>query len=153
MLESDVCLYCTAPSDEKLRAEKLLLKAVVYLGCAHLETETSSTMPSPLPPTSTIAAKFPSPGNFLEELGGRLGELSGGTVFRRVRSSHLSEIAFYPDTNVLDIKFANGAVYRYYDIERPVIEGLLRSSSKGRYFWQLIRGWYDYDRIEGPTKR
>ncbi|MEX0700728.1 MAG: KTSC domain-containing protein [Planctomycetales bacterium] len=65
-----------------------------------------------------------------------------------VSSSAMRSVGYDPAAAVLEIEFANGDVYRYFDVPPPVHAGLMRASSHGRYFNQHIRNAdYEYVRV------
>ena len=62
-----------------------------------------------------------------------------------VISSFISSVGYDPETKDLEIEFSNGDSKTYHDVAPGVAEGMMKSSSKGRYFWAVIRDVYDYD--------
>ena len=56
-------------------------------------------------------------------------------------------------TRVLEIEFASGRIYQYFDVPEEIHRDLLASDSKGRYFNSHIRGRYDYQEIELKQRR
>ena len=62
-------------------------------------------------------------------------------------SSMLRAISYDDRTSLLRVRFAGGAVYRYYDVPPEVVLGLLDppGGSTGRYFNDTIRDGFDYD--------
>lgn len=56
-----------------------------------------------------------------------------------VVSTTLAGVAYDHAGNILQLEFRSGAVYRYFGVPAGVHEGLLRASSKGRYFNREIR--------------
>ena len=65
----------------------------------------------------------------------------------RVSSSNLWAVDYNPQTRTLTIQFRSGRVYEYYDVGQNVFEGLLASSSKGKYHHKYIKNRYPYRRI------
>jgi hypothetical protein len=51
-------------------------------------------------------------------------------------------------TRMLEIQFASGRVYQYYDVPQEIFEGMLNAESKGKYFNASIRGQFRYQEIE-----
>ena len=64
-----------------------------------------------------------------------------------VVSSNIREVGFDPGSNTLEVLFADGRVYQYFDVSLSVYEGLLHAASVGRYFHDNIRGVYRFARI------
>jgi hypothetical protein len=50
-------------------------------------------------------------------------------------------------SRVLEIQFASGRVYQYYDVPQDIYEGMLDAESKGKYFNANIRGKFRYQEI------
>jgi hypothetical protein len=59
----------------------------------------------------------------------------------RVRSTSLESIGFDPATNLLEIEFRTGDVYRY-SVPRRVHRELMTAESHGAYFARSIRWAY-----------
>lgn len=64
-----------------------------------------------------------------------------------VESSTLATIAYDRTRELLELEFNSRALYQYFGVPAAVYEGLLRASSKGNYFNQVIRGQFPYNRI------
>jgi KTSC domain-containing protein len=60
-----------------------------------------------------------------------------------IDSSAIASVGYDRGREELEVEFRSGNVYRYFHVPEEVYEGLLRSSSKGRYFGEHIRGQYD----------
>lgn len=57
-----------------------------------------------------------------------------------VESSVIAEIGY--EDEVMEVRFNNGGVYRYFNVSPEVCFNLLRADSKGRFFNLHIRGNY-----------
>lgn len=65
-----------------------------------------------------------------------------------VVSSNLKSVGFDGDSQILEIEFRSGSVYRYRGVSRHVYEGLMSAASKGSYFDRHIRnGPYPYRQV------
>jgi hypothetical protein len=64
-----------------------------------------------------------------------------------VESTTLATVAYENAGRVLQLEFRSGSLYRYFDVPEEVYEGLLRASSKGRYFNEQIRDRFQHDRV------
>lgn len=64
-----------------------------------------------------------------------------------VQSRAIASVGYDPASNVLELEFADGDVYRYYAVPRRVHRELLAADSMGRYFQSEIRDQYGYERI------
>ncbi len=61
-----------------------------------------------------------------------------------VESSSLRTVGYDKEAKVLEIEFAKGRVYRYFDVPESVYLGLISADSKGTYFQKNIRGRFRY---------
>ena len=57
-----------------------------------------------------------------------------------VDSSAIRAVGY--DGSTLTVEFHNGRIYDHPNVPYPVFENLMRSSSKGAYYNQRIRGRY-----------
>jgi len=64
-----------------------------------------------------------------------------------VTSENLASVGYEPATNVLEIEFRRGVVYRYFGVPRSVFQGLMASSSKGTFFVEAIRDQFAFERV------
>jgi len=55
-------------------------------------------------------------------------------------SSNIAEIGYDHGVMTLEIKFHSGGIYKYWPITQEGFEGLLKAPSKGKYFFEKIRG-------------
>ena len=63
-----------------------------------------------------------------------------------VLSSCIVEAEYWPESESLFVKFSNGDVYRYDDVEHSVAMTLEVAASAGRYFNQYIKGGHNYEK-------
>lgn len=59
--------------------------------------------------------------------------------FIPVTSSDLSEVAYNPSTQQLEIIFHSGGIYLYNGVTQTEYQGLMSANSKGRYFHAFIK--------------
>lgn len=59
-------------------------------------------------------------------------------------SSMMTSAGYDPTTRVLEIAFAKGVVYRYFDVPLGVYQELLAAPSPGRIFHSRIRGVFEF---------
>ena len=64
-----------------------------------------------------------------------------------VESHAITSVGYDRATNVLEIEFVDGDVYRYFAVPRRVHQELLAADSLGRYFQAQIRDRYGYERV------
>jgi hypothetical protein len=62
-----------------------------------------------------------------------------------VRSSVIRSAGDDPKTVTLEVDFATRQIYRYRRVPRAKFNGLLKASSKGRYFNANIRDRYEFE--------
>jgi hypothetical protein len=65
-----------------------------------------------------------------------------------VDSRSIAAVGYDDATNVLDVEFTTGYVYRYFGVPRSTVEAVLGAESVGRAFNVLIRGRYPFERLE-----
>lgn len=63
-----------------------------------------------------------------------------------VQSSNLKKVVYFAETGLLHVHFNNGSIYYYYKIPKPIFDGLLAASSKGKYFISKIKDKYPFER-------
>jgi YD repeat-containing protein len=61
-------------------------------------------------------------------------------------SSSISRFAYDEASRVLEVEFANGSVYDYFDVPDHVFDGMRNASSKGQYLAQQVKGNFRYAR-------
>jgi hypothetical protein len=62
-----------------------------------------------------------------------------------VESSSIDSVGY--DDEILEVRFNNGGVYRYFGVPPEVCLELLRAASKGSFFNRRIRGRYRCERL------
>ena len=67
--------------------------------------------------------------------------------WQSVNSTNLSQIKYDELTHTMDVKFKNGAQYRYKDVPQEEFDGLMSADSPGGYLRSQIIGVYRHDRI------
>ena len=58
----------------------------------------------------------------------------------RVASSAIASVGYSKRRQILEVEFANGAIYRYFAVPRSVYHRLMAAESKTRYYDQHIKG-------------
>jgi len=53
----------------------------------------------------------------------------------------------YSHHAILELTFRSGAIYRYFAVPRPVVDGLIAAESKGTYFNTHVRNRFRYQRL------
>ena len=61
-----------------------------------------------------------------------------------VISTGIAAIGYSKRLHVLEMEFANGAVYRYKNVPATVYRNLVVSDSKGQFYHRRIRGKYRF---------
>lgn len=62
-------------------------------------------------------------------------------------SSNIKEAGFDTNSNTLEVLFADGRLYQYFDVPETIYQGLLSAPSAGLYFHQSIRGSFRFARL------
>ena len=70
-----------------------------------------------------------------------------------VESSMMSHVGYDPTTQTLTILFKSGKTYLYSDVEQEIYDELMLSSSKGRFFRDMIDDCYPYQLVGKRTRR
>ncbi|MGH7283496.1 MAG: KTSC domain-containing protein [Polyangiaceae bacterium] len=52
------------------------------------------------------------------------------------------------ETRTLEIEFARGRVYEYYDVPRAIFDHLVKADSKGKFFATWIEGRYKFIELD-----
>jgi len=65
-----------------------------------------------------------------------------------VESSTLAAVGYDEFSELLELEFRSGAVYRYFSVPATEHESLLAAVSKGNYFNRAIRGRYQFARTD-----
>lgn len=61
-----------------------------------------------------------------------------------LESEALTSIGYDPERCVLEVEFASGRVYQYFDVPRHEVDRLLGAESRGHYFGERVRDRYRY---------
>jgi KTSC domain len=65
-----------------------------------------------------------------------------------VSSSNLASVGYDSSSQVLEIEFLHGGIYRYSGVPSSVFSGLMAASSHGSYFDQHIKkAGYSYSKV------
>jgi KTSC domain len=64
-----------------------------------------------------------------------------------VASSNLISVGYDEAAQTLEIEFANGTIYQYYNIGLGLYEQFMQAPSKGQFLSVYIRNAYPYSRI------
>ena len=66
----------------------------------------------------------------------------------RLSSSMMASAGYDPAGRVLEIVFATGVVYHYFDVPLDVYQDLVDADSQGRFFHTRIRDTFVFQRVE-----
>lgn len=66
-----------------------------------------------------------------------------------VESATIKSIGYDPENGLLQIEFNTGSVYDYYDVAEKVHADFLAAKSKGRFFYNNIKGEFHYGKVDG----
>lgn len=65
-----------------------------------------------------------------------------------VKSSNIRSISYNPETEVLVVEYLNGSMYEYLKVPSSIYEGLVESESKGSFMNRMVKGTYEYVKIQ-----
>lgn len=66
-----------------------------------------------------------------------------------VDSSTIAAIGYDEESEVLEIEFVAGAVYRYLGVSTEVFDTFTKARSLGRFFNEHIKDAYPWEKVEG----
>lgn len=66
---------------------------------------------------------------------------------KNVHSSNLKSIGYNEDKKILEVEFNSGGVYQYNNVPKNIFEELMTASSHGKYFNQMIKEIYSWNKI------
>lgn len=69
-----------------------------------------------------------------------------------VQSTALASVGYSKRLQILEIEFANGAVYRYVDVPRSIYHGLMSAESKTRFYHASIKRKFRSMRVRPRTQ-
>lgn len=64
-----------------------------------------------------------------------------------VSSTNITSIGYDPQSMTMEIEFASGTVYQYFDVPDTVHAEFMSSDSKGQFFGNQIKGGYRFARV------
>ena len=65
----------------------------------------------------------------------------------KVSSTAVAEIGYDDRSRTLEVLFAGGTLYQYFDVPRQEFEALMGAASYGHYLSSQIKGRYRYARV------
>jgi hypothetical protein len=102
-----------------------------------------------------VAGALMSAAMFVVVTGSRvLGEDPSRLKIKRqpVESRSFASIGYHAPSELLDLQFRTGELYRYSKVPKKVFEGLLNAESKGSYFSREIRGKFHYQHLPSNSQ-
>ena len=70
-----------------------------------------------------------------------------GNLEKKIDSSTIESVRYFPDNKELQIKFKNNTMYIYSDVPFKVYMGLIHAPSAGSYLWKNVRNKYETKKI------
>jgi len=64
-----------------------------------------------------------------------------------VTSSNIISVGYDRSSSTMEIEFKDGRLYQYFEVPEQVYRNLLTAPSVGIFFYQSIRGQYQYARL------
>ena len=69
-------------------------------------------------------------------------------IFRfNVASTSIAALGYAPSTQVLEVTFRRGTVYRYLQVPYFIVMAFLLAPSKGTYFNSCVRNCFQHQRV------
>ena len=65
---------------------------------------------------------------------------------KEVKSSNIKSVGW--EDKVLEIEFHSGGIYQYKPVGETIYTAFLESESKGKYFFQYIKGQFECEKME-----
>ena len=66
--------------------------------------------------------------------------------WKQVDSTLITEVAYDSPLQVLSLRLRGGKVYNFKDVTKDIYKALLKSSSKGRFFNNMIKDNYEWNK-------
>ncbi len=64
-----------------------------------------------------------------------------------LNSTSVALVGYDPDAGILEVEFTGGSVYEYYQVPKPIFDGLVSAPSPGHYMATKVKDVYRYRRI------
>lgn len=64
-----------------------------------------------------------------------------------ISSSNIASVGYDADSQTLEIEFASGSVYQYYNVGTGLYEQFLSAPSKGQFLNTYIRNAYPFSKV------
>jgi len=69
---------------------------------------------------------------------------------QKVTSSDIASVGYDDVTGTLEIEFHTTGIYRYFSVPKTVHDGLISTTSPGKYFLQHIKGKFAWEKAATP---
>jgi hypothetical protein len=66
---------------------------------------------------------------------------------KKIESSTINTIEYYPEIQLLEVEFKRGISYRYFDVPEDIYSDLMKAPSIGSFFNKNISKQYVYEKI------
>jgi len=64
-----------------------------------------------------------------------------------IASSNIASVGYDEPSETLEVEFANGSVYQYYNVGAAVFESFMQAPSKGVFLNTYIKNSYPFSRV------
>lgn len=68
-----------------------------------------------------------------------------------VQSSNIQAVGYDPATSTIQVQFMSGSTFSYAGVPQETYDGLMASASKGKFFFNEIKGKYAGQKLETAT--
>ena len=65
-----------------------------------------------------------------------------------VESKVFASVGYEPESEVLELEFSSGRIYRYMGVSAETHAWFMRSAEKGGFFNRMIDGKFEFERID-----
>jgi hypothetical protein len=70
-----------------------------------------------------------------------------GMVIEQVVSSNMKEVGYDQENKILSVRFQNGNLYHYKNVDGRTFDEFRLAESKGKYFFANIKGKFEFVKI------
>ncbi len=64
-----------------------------------------------------------------------------------VQSSNIASVGYDPESQLLEVEFKDGAVYRYLGVPASLYQSLMQAPSKGTFLHEQVKDRFTHQRI------
>lgn len=65
-------------------------------------------------------------------------------MFKTDKSSNIDHLDYNAETNTLEVKFKNGGIYHYSNVDKKTYDAFEKAESHGKHFAKYINGKFQH---------